>query len=306
MRIYIKKTVLLYFIFLGAMISCADEPVDKEEIISDNKDSVKVIFKVNFENREPGPYAESDWEKDWLYPDWANHAEGYGQIIGHEYGNCLKLPVKKGSFLFDGSAYQWWTRFYDEYDELYFSYKIYFSDVFASEDLRGKLPGLAGGTGKMSGGDLPDGKTGWSARYMFHSTGFRFYLYHPDNYHNGYYNDPQPVEGKKYYGQSVLFNDGLHYEHSRWMTITQRIVLNTPGQKDGFVEGFIDGRLQAREINLRFRDVPSLAIDKIFFAVFLGGSGDPPSRDGYILFDDFMAFQFLNEGERKLTPIDET
>jgi hypothetical protein len=77
-----------------------------------------------------------------------------------------------------------------------------------------------------------------------------------------------------------------------WYTVTQRIVMNTPGKADGLVEGFIDGKLCAVQEGIRFRDIADLKIDRIFFAVFFGGSGVPPSKTETISFDDFCAYTY--------------
>jgi hypothetical protein len=187
---------------------------------------------------------------------------------------------------------QWYTNFEESYDELYLSYRIKFSEEFLIQDLQGKLPGLAGGTEKHSGGSLPDGKTGWSARFMFNQTNIAFYLYHPDNHNNGFYKDPEPVEGKRYYGQHIRLSGGKQFGANEWIKVAQHIVLNTPGKRDGYIEAFINGELAAKKENMRFRDIPELAIDKIFFGMFLGGSGKPPTSDAFIYVDDFKVYYY--------------
>ena len=77
-----------------------------------------------------------------------------------------------------------------------------------------------------------------------------------------------------------------------WYTVTQRVVMNTPGKKDGLVEGFINGKLCAVQTGIRFRDIATLQIDRIYFANFFGGSGVTPTENGSISFDDFVVYTY--------------
>ena len=60
---------------------------------------------------------------------------------------------------------QWRLELGDDYDELYLTYRVRFADEFNFVK-GGKLPGLVGGEAN-TGGRVPTGRDGWSARMMW-------------------------------------------------------------------------------------------------------------------------------------------
>ena len=72
--------------------------------------------------------------------------------------------------------------------------------------------------------------------------------------------------------------------------VEHRIVMNTPGQHDGIVQGWFDGELALDRTDVRFRDVDTLAIDAFYFSTFFGGSDATwaPPADTYVYFDEFI------------------
>lgn len=251
--------------------------------------SFDIVFSHDFENNRPGEYSDPDWKRDWNNPSWANKDAGYGKIVEENGNKYIREDFPAGTFLLDGSGTQWHVVFDKGYDELYLSFRVKFSSGFSNKNLHGKLPGLSGGK-SHGGGYIPNGTDGWSARYMFHGTDINFYLYYPDMHKH--FGDSIPKPGKKYYGSGPVLNPGFTLKTDTWYTVTQRIVLNKPGQSNGLVEGYIDGKLCASQTGIRFRDTASLQIDRIFFANFLGGSGVKPAVDEYICFDDFLVFTY--------------
>jgi hypothetical protein len=247
-----------------------------------------IVFHHDFENNTPGDYRVEEWRADWNYPPWANHDIGYGDIIEENGNKVLRESFPPGTFELDDAGVQWLAPI-GGYDELYLTFRVKFSSGFTNSNLQGKLPGLSGGTA-IGGGFLPRGNDGWSARFMFHGYNTRFYLYYPDLYK--VYGDSEPVEGKKYYGEAVCLDFDLHPGVETWFYITQRIVMNTPGKTDGLVEGYINGKLAARKTGIRWRDIPTLQIEQLYIANFLGGSGEPSSTMEYIYYDDFYVYYY--------------
>lgn len=256
--------------------------------VSNNANNYNIIYKLDFTRNTTGSYKESEWRTDWNNPSWASKKQGYGKIVEAGSNKILVHTFAAGSFMASG-GYQWPMKLKQGYEELYFSYKVKFSSGFSSRSLHGKLPGLAGGTAN-GGGDLPTGRDGWSARYMFHGTEINFYLYHPDIYKAA--GDSKPIAGKNYYGRGPALAPGFTLKPGTWYTVTQRIVMNTPGKADGLVEGYINGKLCAVQTGIRFRDISSLKIDQIYFADFFGGSGEPPVKTETISFDDFVIYTY--------------
>lgn len=251
-------------------------------------DKFNVVFSQTFSKNTLGNYKESEWKADWKYPAWANHKYGYGYIAQEGTNKHLKLNHYAGSFG-AGDGYQWETKFGKAYNELYFSYRIKFSSGFAVENLDGKLPGMGGGKA-VDAGKLPNGVDIWGGKYMFKGTKVKFYLYYMEMYKLA--GDPTPVSGKTYWGQGPFLDPGYTFKPGVWYTITQRVVMNNVGKADGLVEGYVNGKLVCSLKGLRFRTVSTLGIDKISFGNFFGGSGVPPSKNEYILFDDFYAYTY--------------
>ena len=78
----------------------------------------------------------------------------------------------------------------------------------------------------------------------------------------------------------------------QWHRVENRFVLNTPGEKDGLIEGWFDGELALQKSGIRFRDVESLSIDVFMMSTFFGGSSSAwaPTKDEFIYFDDFSIY----------------
>ena len=157
-------------------------------------------------------------------------------------------------------------------EALRLSYYIRFSDDF--EFVRGgKLPGLYGGTAN-SGGDIPDGTDGFSARMMWRRDGHgEVYAYLPTS------------EG---YGTS-LSQGNWQFEPGRWHHLIQEVALNRPGHEDGRVRVWLDGELVLDQKDLVFRKVDDLKINGIFFLTFFGG-GDPSWATPKAVYADFANF----------------
>jgi hypothetical protein len=115
-------------------------------------------------------------------------------------------------------------------------------------------------------------------------------MYYPDIYK--LYGDKVPVPGKKYYGDGKTLSPGYTLQPEVWYTITQRVVMNTPGSANGLVEGYINGKLCATHTGLRFRDISTLQIDRVFFSNFFGGGGIKPVQTENICFDDFYVYTY--------------
>lgn len=101
------------------------------------------------------------------------------------------------------------------------------------------------------------------------------YVYHPD----------QPGSFGEDFRWSVRFRPGV------WHRIEHVVVMNAPGERDGVILGWIDGRLVLERRDLRFRDTAGLAIDLVYFSTFFGG-GDrtwAPDSDQFVEFDDLVA-----------------
>ena len=234
------------------------------------------LWAIDFQNSPLGNYTVARIEADWQGTRWASPNDRV--TIEDEGGNRFaRVQYPRGGVGPGEGGAQWWVDFqpfrHRTYDEFYVSYRIRFRPDFDFV-LGGKLPGLLGGEGN-TGGNTPDGRDGWSGRMMWRRAGAVVqYLYHPD----------QPGR----YGEDLEWD--RVFPTGQWVTVEHRIVINTPGQRDGVVQAWYNGVLAFDRRNIRFRDIPDFAVDGFYFSTFFGGSGDAwaPSRDEYIDFDDFV------------------
>lgn len=120
----------------------------------------------------------------------------------------------------------------------------------------GKIAGLAGGS--ATSGCEGIRADGWSVRYMWEP--MRAYLYHQDR--------------TNACGDSDSLSPGA-LPVGQWTRLTQRVQVNTPGQRNGVVQIWVNGRQAYSRTNLRLRGTvsPSTArIDRVIIQPFRGGA----------------------------------
>jgi hypothetical protein len=157
-------------------------------------------------------------------------------------------------------------------DELYLQYSVRFQPDFDFVK-GGKLPGLYGGT--VTGGqDIPDGTNGFSTRYMWRSGGDgEVYAYLPTSQDHG----------------TSLGRGCWFFPTNQWVSIQQRVRLNTPGASDGEVTVWQDGRQVFSQGGMTYRTTDQLKIDGLFFSTFFGG-GDESWASPVDQYADFAGF----------------
>ena len=128
---------------------------------------------------------------------------------------------------------------------------------------------------RRSASSPSDGTNGWSARGTYRQpvvddgnpfalhTPIGNYVYHAD------------MEGT--YGDVHLWIDDCRgiLAKNRWYSVEQYLRMNNPGQNDGIIRSWIDGRLAHEKTDWRFRTVDTLKIEQIWMNVYHGGSGVP-------------------------------
>jgi hypothetical protein len=137
----------------------------------------------------------------------------------------------------------------------------------------GKLPGLFGGT-VTSGKKIPNGTNGLSTRYMWRSEGRgEVYAYLPTSTTHG----------------TSLGRGDWTFTPGPWHQIEQAVDLNVPGQSNGRIRVWFDGKLVLDQTGLVFRTTDSLKIEGLFFSTFFGG-GDPSWATPVSTYVDFADF----------------
>ena len=261
-----------------------------EDIAESNTESKNTgeIYRQNFNKANVGLYQADQLNDDWHSPHWhLGFDEGRVKIVNTErYGNAMEVTYPAGSYGSDGSAaflsdVQFGMNLSESYNELYVSYDIRFAEGF--DFVRGgKLPGLCGsdvnespGTGCNTGGGYPTGYDGWSARGMWREDGIlENYVYHASQ--------------RNFYGDDEFWD--VSAIPGRWHRVQHRVVLNTPGQKNGILEAWFDGKRVLSLKNIEYRKTASIGINLFYFSTFFGGN-DPswaPSTDQKITFDNFV------------------
>jgi endoglucanase len=239
-------------------------------------------YTIDFERRASnGEFTEADWQ---VYaPLGAGFVGGADRSmiddrVAHTGQHSLRVSFPRGSVGPSEGGYQAAMRL-EPTDEYTLSYWLRFDPAFSWGGARqgGKLPGLAQG-GLCSGGDVCDGGNGFTARYMWRKDGAAvLYLYHMDK--PGKWGEDFPLEtpaGKPYF-----------FPRGEWINLVQRVKINSPGNADGEVQVWVNGREALRLDGLRFVTDGS-RIDTFYVSTFHGGNTADwgPAHDSHLWIDD--------------------
>ncbi len=265
-----------------------------------------VLFEMNFDNHNTGPYRRDKLEKDikqtakgeqGFYHGPGDHGAQHiskSEVINHEGSKVLYVKYPKNGVGPSQSGVQFLSKISGDHEELFLSYRMKFKPGFKFVE-GGKLPGFCGfradrdiTSGCKSGGGKPNADEGFSARLMWRPNGQMVsYLYHPNQKYN-YADD---------------FQWGIAFETGRWYEITQRIKLNSVGQRNGLLDVWVDKEKVLSRSDLEFRKIPQVKLNGFFFSTFYGGNSSKwaPDIDTYAYFDDFKIFKGTasNNGPKK-------
>jgi hypothetical protein len=146
----------------------------------------------------------------------------------------------------------------------------------------GKLPGLAGLYSSSGRGCIPSttSRPGWSARGLFGPPGSEgapagrvpigSYLYHVDQ--------AGPCGDHLWWPNTSL-------QQGRWYCIEGRVRLNTPGQNNGVLEGWVNGQKRFSQTGIQFRrsGEQDIRIRHMWHNVYFGGDWPTPNRLSLII-----------------------
>ncbi|MFP4418632.1 MAG: polysaccharide lyase, partial [Chitinispirillaceae bacterium] len=218
---------------------------------------------------------DEDWRSDWSsigyeqYGAEANESEGNGfePFMGKAARSRIPAGENNGMSLY----YDFAEEIGYEPEEVYFRYYLRFGENWQATVDGGKLPGLGGTYNRAGWGGAPShGDDGWSARATFRprlsddnplapaSNPIGSYCYHGGM-------DTQ-------YGDIWVWTEGAngYLENNRWYSVEQYVKMNTPGQNDGIIRAWVDGRLAFEKTDIRFRDVDHLKIERIWMNIYHG------------------------------------
>ena len=151
--------------------------------------------------------------------------------------------------------------------------------------LGGKLPGFFGGALiRASGGNTPNGDE-FSTRMMWHGEGASGQGYSNGRAHQGTFGPYLYYNGRS---ADIEWLDGFPIlQRDTWITVRQRVVMNSPGVGDGIVQVWVDGVqvYDRRDIEFRSASYPSLGIEGIAMHLWRGGNSNSYTSDYDVLVD---------------------
>jgi hypothetical protein len=237
----------------------------------------------------PDALFECDFESDTWFRQWGTAKPPQRtQIVLSDpnrkfeslRGRALRVRVDQGGHYGLSLTFPFRKRLGHEPQQAYFRYYLRFADDWKPKR-GGKLPGFGGTYGRAGWGGRPvDGTDGWSARGLFGGqksgrTPIGFYCYH--------------MQMKGRYGSNWLWDpDGLGLlENNRWYCIEQYVKLNTPGQSDGVLRGWVDGKIAFEKTDSQLRAVETLRIESVWVNIYLGGTWTAES-DQHLYLDEMV------------------
>jgi hypothetical protein len=282
-----ERVPLVFVAVLAGVLACGGEGSEAPK--GGGGGAIVPIMAVDFSEAELGPYTIAGLNSDWNHPLWSDGVEeGSLSVVegaeAYQGGRSLRILYRSGQY---GSGESgggiWDVQFGSDgalasYDELYAAYRVKFDAGFDFVK-EGKMHGLAGGA-RNSAGTRPNGSDGFSVRLIWEVGGrLEEYVYHPDQV--GQYGDELDW---------VLDGSPVYFEPGVWYWIEHRVKMNTPGQHDGIIQCWLDGRLAFDRQDFRFRDLNTFGIDAFQFSTFFGGgdSSYAATKDEYVTNDDFV------------------
>lgn len=238
------------------------------------------------------------WFTDWLGVGWLRSAaQTLQQDPERKFeslsGQALRVTLKRGANLGLDLSYYFKAETGQEPEEIYFRYYLRFANDWNPSLDGGKLPGLAGTYGQAGWGmRKTDGYNGWSLRGEFAArpagapsvaglTTIGSYAYHAD------------IEDAA--GESWPWGEGpaAVLQNNRWYCIEQYVRLNTPGQKDGVLRAWVDGRRVLQKSGIRFRHLRELKIERVWLNVYHGGIAPAPHDMSLYIDNLVIARQYI-------------
>ncbi|WP_157665237.1 polysaccharide lyase [Mariniblastus fucicola] len=277
-------------------------------LLAASQSDAQLIYQNDFDQyTTERVYTDDDLDNDFNEPRFNDGVtEGRVTIVGASQahggaGSALAIAYPAGEDGTKQTGAQWQLDFDNSYEELYFSYCVKFESGF--DFVRGgKLPGLAGGTAP-TGSTQADGTNGWNGRMMWR-TDFEGVSGQPEQltsdaisyakYTDSGFDGTGRDEDKEYWvesdGSRTTIKSGVWYE------IIQRVKMNDPGESNGVLQIWIDGRLVHDQQDVLFRTANTFAIDQVYFSTFFGGNEDwRTSKDEVAYFDDFKVGLLLSD-----------
>ncbi len=235
---------------------------------------------------------DSDWKSGWSIVGFEEYGAGVDSTETNGFEPFMGKAVRSRIPTNENNGMSLYYDFEDkigyEPEEVYFRYYLRLGENWQATVDGGKLPGFGGTYNRAGWGGSPShGDDGWSARGTFRPR------LSDDNPLAPRYN---PIGTYCYHGGMnteygdiwVWTEDANGYlENNRWYSIEQYVKMNTPGQNDGIIRAWIDGKLAFEKTDIRFRDVDFLKVQRIWMNMYHGGAAKAP-HDMDVYFDNVV------------------
>jgi hypothetical protein len=247
------------------------------------KSDPDVVFFADFEPPQ--------WDRGWTHVGERRVIDAVEDDPARKFtplsGQALRVRIAEGANGALNTLYKFARETGEEPEEIYFRYYLRLADDWNQTIQGGKMPGISGTYGRAGwGGRKSDGANGWSARGSFSQTippgnplaglhPLGWYCYHADM--------------SSRYGDIWLWQEDYrgYLENNRWYSIEQYIKLNTPGEKDGILRAWVDGRPAFEKTDIRFRHADALKIEQVWMNVYHGGTRPSP-YDQHLYIDNVV------------------
>lgn len=210
------------------------------------------------------------FESPTWFADWGlNALPKNTSRVATSNGACLRVNILKDEHYGTSFKYRFEERTGAEPEELYAAFDAYYAFI---EGYAGKSPGFDGTYGRAGWGGKPsDGRNGWSARSGLNGKT-------PGQARHSYY-----VYSGQQQGQ---YGDSWHWDTEgpnppvpvgRWHRVEQYVKLNTPGQRDGVLRAWVNGRQVFERTDILFRFTDTLKVYSYWVDYYHGGKGVAPA-----------------------------
>lgn len=288
-QIKILCALMLVVNFSCSVLNMESERVNSSQSIELSPAAVltsDIIYNYGFDNLSLGPCTEAQLKTalSTRYIKGADRSVIINTPANVYSGKAIQIKYPKGKIT-GNSGIEGETDIKYSAEEMYLSYWVKFKSDF---DFRsgGKLPGLGGSE------SFPHGENDFSTRLMWREGGvIEFYL-HGYNMNNSLGKEPYRVYwdhiGNTKFAQAKFIP-------GKWHQVKIFVKMNTPGQRDGLLRGWLDGKLMCEDsdnANMRASGQSLTRLNHLFISTFFGGSSKPelyaPIKDEYAYFDEFV------------------
>ncbi|MBE7464212.1 MAG: PKD domain-containing protein [Planctomycetes bacterium] len=236
-----------------------------------------VVFADDFESYTSATQLTSKWNESYHQANTGIEAQA-AHVFAGQKALRFSVPVQTGETSNTALKYLnpkldvLFVRCYTKFDSGFLTYGSSHNGIGIQANYSG--PGIpANGTNKFYVGLENSGPSSEPAPGMSH-----LYVYHPgqrDIWGDHFYPDGRVVPFDYLpgdYGPHFIPRPNFTPQRDRWYCMELMVKANTPGQRDGRIAYWIDGKLAADFLNLRLRDVDTRKIDKFFIGLHINGA----------------------------------